>query len=97
MGRGLALVVNDNTNEQVWNQFTDRVVQLMLQFEKNELELTEVDEVLASFQDDVDGAMIDFVFNTMTEIGGAPGDYRELLDLMQGQPDRGVVRKLMGH
>lgn len=91
----MALVVNKNVESNSWSAFTQCVSELMQSFENNDVELETVDKVLADFHPAIDGDIIDFVFATMTEIGGSPGDYAELLKLMKDNPEKSTVLRHM--
>ena len=70
-------------DERRWLEFLSAVQESMERFDRNEIDMWQASKVFEEFENDIDIKIIEFVSNTISEIGGDHDGFIEVLDLVK--------------
>lgn len=82
-------------DDQDWQIFTSAWLQAMREFQSERLTMEQAFDLIGKFSNDIDEEIEQFACNVVSEIGGSPRGYAEVLTLLQNKPSRQDVLSYM--
>ena len=71
-------------NAQLWKSFRSDCIEAMERFNANEIGWPELEDYLRKYDEiEIDDEMVQFIWNTISEIDGSHRHYLETLDLLK--------------
>jgi hypothetical protein len=82
-------------DDKDWQVFTSAWLQAMREFQSESLTMEQAFDLIGKFSNDIDEEIEQFACNVVSEIGGFPRGYTEVLTLLKNKPSRQDVLSYM--
>lgn len=83
-------------SERVWQSFRSDCIEAMERFQSNEIKMVETDAYLGKYEkSDVDGEVLEFIWNTISHIDADSEGYAETLKLLKEGASESDLREYM--
>ena len=82
--------------DSTWTAFCADCIEAMDRFQQNEIALHQIDDYLAKYEDsELDKELLEFIWNTISEIDAVPEDYAELLTMLKAGTSEAALVEFM--